>query len=119
MKAYDDISKTLYIGIPLVTFSCSISSLIHFGAGRFIFSSTARRMSEKYPIFRAIDKAMLSDGLLLMVMLHMSPMVPFSILNFIIGMTAMRLQDFLFSLIAVIPGTIVFILVGTTFQDFH
>ena len=38
MKAYDDVYKTLYIGTPLVTIAASISSLIHFNAGRFIFS---------------------------------------------------------------------------------
>ena len=58
---------------------------------------------------------MISDGLLLMVLLHMSPMVPFSILNFVVGMTAMKQKDFITSLIAVIPGTVVFLMVGTTF----
>ena len=90
MKAYGNVYKTLYIGIPLITFAASISSIIHFNAGRFIFSQTARNLGEQYPIFKAIDKAMLSDGLLLMILLHMSPMIPFSILNFVVGMTAMK-----------------------------
>ena len=52
-----------------------------------------------------------------MTLLHMSPMVPFSILNFVVGMSAMRFRDFCFSFIGVIPGSVVFVLIGTTLSD--
>jgi uncharacterized membrane protein YdjX (TVP38/TMEM64 family) len=116
-KAYGNSDKTLLVGIPLVSFAGSIASVIHFGMGRYIFSETAKNICARYPIFKALDKALVTDGFILMTLLHLSPMVPFSILNFCVGMSAMSFKDFCLSFIGVLPGSIVFILIGTTLSD--
>ena len=116
-KAYGNSDKTLLVGIPLSCVAGSIASVIHFGMGRYIFRETAKSICARYPIFKALDKALVTDGFILMTLLHMSPMVPFSVLNFCVGMSAMSFKDFCLSFVGVIPGSIVFILIGTTLSD--
>lgn len=118
-KAYGNSDKTLLVGIPLTSFAGSVGSVIHFGMGRYIFRDTAKALCARYPIFKALDKALVTDGFILMTLLHMSPMVPFSILNFCVGMSAMSFKDFCMSFIGVIPGSVVFVLIGTTLSDIH
>ena len=116
-KAYHDSYEAIWIGVPVVCITASLGSAIHFLLGRYIFRSSAKSYIKKYPIITAIDKAVESDGLVLLTLLHMSPVVPFSILNFVVGVTSMRFRDFVLSMVGVLPGTIVYIMIGTTISD--
>ena len=116
-RAYGDTAKAIYIGVPVISLAASLGSAIHFMMGRYIFKSAAKSVIQKYPILLAIDKAIASDGVLLLTLLHMSPIVPFSILNFVVGITTMRFRDFVLSMIGVVPGTIVYIMIGTTISN--
>lgn len=58
-----------------------------------------------------------TNGFFLMTLLHFCPLIPFSILNFVIGITSMRLSDFCLSIIGVLPGSFVYILMGTSIHD--
>jgi len=115
--AYGTTSKSLLIGVPVVVLAAFVASVVSFLMGRYIFKTSAKNLAAKYPLIGAIDKAMESDGFFLMTLLHFCPLVPFSILNFVIGITSMSLLDFCLSIIGIIPGTIVYILMGTSIQD--
>ena len=116
-RAYGNTGEAIYIGVPVVSISASLGSAIHFMMGRYIFQTAAKRWIKKYPVMMAVDRAVETDGLLLLTLLHMSPVVPFSILNFVVGITAMRFTHFVISMVGVIPGTIVYIMIGTTISD--
>ena len=117
MEAYDSVFKSLLVGMPTVVLAASVGSIIHFTLGRYIFQSEARKVASKYPIIGAIDKALEKQGFLLMTLLHASPIVPFGILNFVVGITSMKFKDFCLSMVGIVPGSFVQIMVGTTFKD--
>ena len=115
--AYGTTSQSLLVGVPVVVVAAFVASVVSFLMGRYIFKESAANLAAKYPLIGAIDKAMESDGFFLMTLLHFCPLVPFTVLNFIIGITSMGLVDFCLSIIGIIPGTVVYILMGTSIQD--
>jgi len=115
--AYGTTSKSLLIGVPVVVLAAFLASVVSFLMGRYIFKASAKNLAAKYPLIGAVDRAMESDGFFLMTLLHFCPLIPFTVLNFVIGITSMSLLDFCLSIVGIVPGTIVYILMGTSIQD--
>ncbi len=53
-------------------------------------------------------------GFRILVLLHLCPIVPFNALNYIAGTTAVPLWTFTFALVAILPGTIVYVFLGSS-----
>ena len=68
---------------------------------------------KSYPKFLALD-AIKKEGLKLMFLLRLSPIIPFNVLNYFMGVTGISVKDFLFGGLGMIPGTIVYVYIGTT-----
>ena len=115
--SYGTTSHALVIGVPLVIIAAFIASVASFLLGRYIFKTSAANLAAKYPLIGAIDKALDTDGFYLMTLLHFCPLISFSILNFIIGITSMRFIPFCLSIIGILPGTIIYLLMGTSISD--
>ena len=71
----------------------------------------------KYPILFALDKAVKTEGLFLLFMLRLCPLVPFSVLNFCVGFTSLTWYNFTVSLLGIIPSTIIYVYIGTGISD--
>ncbi len=52
-----------------------------------------------------------------MMTLHMIPMVPFNIINFVIGISNMSFGYYMLAQLGMIPGLIIYFLIGSTFSD--
>ena len=74
-------------------------------------------MSQKYPLIRAIDKAIYQEGLKLIVLLRFCPLIPFNALNYMMGITDIKIGHYLIGLLGMIPGTVVYVFIGTTVSD--
>jgi len=72
------------------------------------------RLVKKYPVIEAIDEAMQNNGLKIFVLLRLSPIVPFNAINYIAGITAIPLRDYIIALIGILPGTILYCFVGAS-----
>ena len=68
-------------------------------------------------MFKAIDKAIESEGLKLIVLLRLCPLIPFTILNYLMGGTAISLRHYAIGSFGMIPGTIVYVFIGTTISS--
>ncbi len=77
----------------------------------------ARRSIEKKiagnPKFAAIDRAVSKEGLKIVALLRLSPVFPFNLLNYALGLTKVRFIDYLIGCFAMIPGTILYVYYGT------
>ena len=71
----------------------------------------------KYPTFGAIDKAIESEGLKLIILLRLCPLIPFTILNYLMGGTAISINKYILGSFGMIPGTIVYVFIGTTISS--
>src|SRR5262245_27286322 len=77
----------------------------------------ARALVEKrvagLPRFAAIDQAIGREGLKIVLLLRLSPVFPFNLLNYALGLTRVSLRDYLIASVGMIPGTVLYVYYGT------
>lgn len=69
------------------------------------------------PRFDAIDRAVGTAGLKLVVLLRLSPAVPFNLLNYALGVTRVRFLHYLAGCAAMLPGTLLYVYYGRVIGD--
>jgi uncharacterized membrane protein YdjX (TVP38/TMEM64 family) len=88
--------------------------MLAFLLGRYLFRNCVQRMASKYNMFRAIDRALESNGLKIMILLRLSPLIPYTALDYLSGLTSISFWVYSLALVAILPGTIVFCFLGAT-----
>lgn len=64
--------------------------------------------------FAAIDAAIGRHGFRIVALLRLSPLVPFSVLNYALGLTRVRPRDFVLgSFVGMLPGTLLYVYLGS------
>ena len=104
----------MLIGCLSVWIGIEIGSCIGFLLGRFVFREFSGRLAAKYKITEALDRAIHAEGLKLMLMLRLCPLMPFNATNYAMGLTAITFWDFALGGFGMIPVMTVDIFVGTT-----
>eukprot|EP00531_Pseudo-nitzschia_arenysensis_P015328 CAMPEP_0116129854 /NCGR_PEP_ID=MMETSP0329-20121206/8148_1 /TAXON_ID=697910 /ORGANISM="Pseudo-nitzschia arenysensis, Strain B593" /LENGTH=366 /DNA_ID=CAMNT_0003624153 /DNA_START=122 /DNA_END=1222 /DNA_ORIENTATION=- len=110
--------ENTYLGIFLAVISvfigASIGSICSFLLGRYLFRDCVLQLAFSYPIFQAIERALETNGLKIMVLLRLSPLIPFNALDYISGITSISLRDYAIALLAILPGAIVLCIAGAS-----
>ena len=99
-------------GTAVVLIGATIGSTIAFLLSRFVAREAVARRVERDPRFAAIDRAIGREGLRIVSLLRLSPIFPFSLLNYALGLTRVGLRDFLIASIGMIPGTLLYVYSG-------
>jgi len=71
----------------------------------------ARRMLAE-PRFQRVDRAICRRGLRVVLLIRLSPVLPFSLLNYVLGLSHVRLRDYLLGSISMLPGTALYVYPG-------
>lgn len=98
----------LYVFIAAVLGSSLAFLVARYGARRAI-----EKKLEGNQRFAAIDKAIGSDGRKIVFLLRLSPVFPFSLLNYALGLTKVRFLDYLIASVGMLPGTILYVYSGS------
>lgn len=72
----------------------------------------ARRMRREER-FAKMDRAIGRSGFRVALLLRLSPLFPFNLLNYALGLTSVRLVDILLSAVGMLPGTLLYVYSGT------
>jgi uncharacterized membrane protein YdjX (TVP38/TMEM64 family) len=64
------------------------------------------------PRFGTIERAVSAQGLRVVLLLRLSPIVPFNVLNYALGLTTIPLRDFLLASAGMIPGSLMYAYCG-------
>ena len=108
----------LGIGVALASLSvfcgASAGSISCFLLGRYLFRRPVLRMAAQYSSFRAIDRALGGNGFQIMLLLRLSPLIPYNALDYISGLTSISLGQYSLALLGLLPGTIAFCYIGAT-----
>ena len=65
-----------------------------------------------------MDEAVGREGFKIVALLRLSPLFPFSVLNYALGLTRVRLRDFvLASWLGMLPGTALYVYLGSLFTN--
>lgn len=92
----------------------SIGSICSFLLGRYLFRDCVLRLAAGYRLFRAIDAALQGNGLKIMILLRLSPLIPYNALDYMSGVTAIPLRDYSLACIALLPGALMLCFIGAS-----
>ena len=67
---------------------------------------------ESHERFAAIDRALGEQGLKIAVLLRLSPIFPFNLLNYALGLSPIRLRDYIIAHLGMLPGTLLYVYYG-------
>ena len=67
--------------------------------------------------FSAIDRAVGQQGRKIVTLLRLSPVFPFNLLNYALGLTRVRLSDYLLASLGMLPGTLLYVYSGKIAGD--
>mmetsp|Transcript_3608 Transcript_3608/g.8238 ORF Transcript_3608/g.8238 Transcript_3608/m.8238 type:complete len:359 (+) Transcript_3608:127-1203(+) len=108
----------IYKGVLLGSISTFIGavagSLASFFLGRYLLRGCVTRLATKYEKFEALNAALEEKGLRIMVLLRLSPAIPYNIVNYLCGITGIRVWKYTVSLLALLPGTVLYVFLGAS-----
>ena len=106
-----------YLGSVIVFISAFIGASLSFFISKRFLSKKVLDMINKYPKLSLLENIIQKGGLKLIVLTRLSPLFPFSILNYFYGLNNITYKDFSISLMCIIPGTFLYCSVGSLLND--
>jgi uncharacterized membrane protein YdjX (TVP38/TMEM64 family) len=103
----------IWWGSLYVVIAATLGATIAFWIGRNFARAWVSQQISKYPKFDAIDKAVAQDGFKIVLLTRLSPLFPFNLLNYAFGITQVSLKDYVAGSIGMIPGTILYVYIGS------
>jgi uncharacterized membrane protein YdjX (TVP38/TMEM64 family) len=96
----------------------SLGSVLGAAAAFFVGRKLARGWVEQKvagnPRFRALDQAVGDAGFKIVLLTRLSPVFPYTLLNYVFGLTRVRFRDYLLaSWLGMIPGTLMYVYLGS------
>lgn len=101
------------LGTATVSVAATCSAALAFLISRYVAREAIEKRTEKQPRFGAIDRAIGEQGWKIVGLLRLSPVVPFSLANYIFGLTAISFRPYVaVSWIAMLPATFLYVYLG-------
>jgi uncharacterized membrane protein YdjX (TVP38/TMEM64 family) len=101
-------------GTLLVMVASMLGAVTAFVLGRTVLRGRIERRLAGQPRFAAVDRAVAAQGFKVVLLLRLSPLFPFNVLNYALGLTRVPLRTYaLASLIGMFPGTLLYVYLGS------
>ncbi len=104
-------------GTLYVFLAATLGSTGAFLVSRYLARRAVERRLEGDERFAAIDRAVGAQGRRIVFLLRLSPIFPFNLLNYALGLTRVRLLDYVFASLGMIPGTLLYVYSGKLAGD--
>ncbi|MEE2941080.1 MAG: VTT domain-containing protein [Planctomycetota bacterium] len=106
------------LGTAVVSVASTTAAAVAFPLARTLLRSRVERLAASSRGFAAIDDAVADGGWRVVGLLRLSPVVPFSALNYLLGLTRVAyLPAILVSWAAMLPGTLLYVYLGAVGAD--
>lgn len=99
-------------GTALVLVGATLGSTAAFLLARSAAREAVARRVEGDRRFAAIDRAIEREGRRIVFLLRLSPVFPFNLLNYALGLTRVRLVDYVVASAGMLPGTLLYVYSG-------
>jgi uncharacterized membrane protein YdjX (TVP38/TMEM64 family) len=100
-------------GTLVVVVAANIAAVMAFVIARHLLRARVEAMAARDPRFAAIDAAIREEGWKVVALLRLSPLVPFSLSNYLYGLTPVALGPYaLASFVGMLPGTVLYVYLG-------
>lgn len=101
-------------GSIYVSIGATLGATAAFLVGRYVARDWVAKKIEGNAKFAAIDRAVANEGWKIVGLTRLSPVFPFTLLNYAFGLTRVKLRDYvLASWIGMMPGTVMYVYIGS------
>jgi uncharacterized membrane protein YdjX (TVP38/TMEM64 family) len=102
-----------FAGLPLALASATIASGCAFLISKYVVAGRLKRLIEDLPRSRAIYRAVGNGGWRIVLLLRLSPIMPFSVLNYALGATDLGFWHYISATFAgIIPAVTLYVYIG-------
>ena len=100
-------------GVAYVFIGAMAGAAAAFLIARHVARHAVERRIARYPRPVAVNRAVARDGRKVVLLLRLTPVVPFNLLNYALGLSRVSLRDYLVASVGILPGTVVYVYYGT------
>ncbi len=104
-------------GVVTVFIAAMLGSAAAFIVARYVARPAIERRLAGNTRFAAIDRAVGAHGRKIVFLLRLSPVFPFNLLNYALGLTKVRFLDFFVASVGMLPGTLLYVYYGKLAGD--
>lgn len=102
------------VGSAAVFVGASSGALLAFALARSLLHDFVQRLLQRHRIAHAVDCALRQEGLKVMLLLRLSPLIPYNVLNYIMAGTSVSGRNFALALLGMAPGTVGYVYIGAS-----
>jgi len=106
------------LGSLYVFIGATLGATAAFLIGRYLARNWVYKKIADNEKFKAIDDAVGKEGFKIVLLTRLSPVFPFNLLNYAFGVTGVSLKDYLLGFVGMIPGTIMYVYLGSLAGNF-
>jgi uncharacterized membrane protein YdjX (TVP38/TMEM64 family) len=100
-------------GLAIVSLASTATAALAFLIARYAARERVEKLARKNEKFAAVDKAIGKNGWKVVGLLRLSPLIPFSLSNYLYGLTSVRFLPYLAaSWVGMLPGTLLYVYLG-------
>jgi uncharacterized membrane protein YdjX (TVP38/TMEM64 family) len=100
-------------GVALVLIGNGVGSVCCLLVTRFFLRDWMRKLVERNPKIKALEQAVAQDDLWLVFLTRLSPVMPFSLINYTLGLTKISAWRFLLAIeLGALPATCIYVYFG-------
>lgn len=107
----------LAIGSATVLVGATAGAVLAFMLARYVLRDAVATWARGHASFAALDKVMSSQGLKIVLLLRLSPIIPFNAFNYVAGLTGVSMTAFTLGSVGMVPGTVAFVCVRVRVHD--
>lgn len=104
-------------GIALVFVAAMLGATAAFLIARYVARGAIEKRVTGNAKFAALDAAIGAQGRRIVFLLRLSPVFPFSLLNYALGLTRVTFADYIIGSIGMLPGTVLYVYYGRLVGD--
>jgi uncharacterized membrane protein YdjX (TVP38/TMEM64 family) len=101
------------LGSIYVFIGATIGATLAFLIGRYLARGWVAKRIAGHDKFSAIDAAIAREGLKIVLLTRLSPVFPFVLLNYALGITQVSSRDYVLGCVGMIPGTVMYVYIGS------
>ena len=102
----------LWPGFALAALGSLAGAALAFGLSRSLLRGSIERLVARHRRLRGLDRSLTRRGWLLVCLLRLSPIMPFSATSFVLGLSSVHPRDYLIGTLACLPALFAYVLIG-------
>jgi len=104
-------------GVIYVSLGATLGAILAFFAARYLVRQFVEAYVNRNPRLAAIDRAVESEGKRLVFLLRLSPIVPFVLLNYVLGISRISFREYILGTAGMLPAVAAYVYAGKVAGD--